>query len=1015
MAKSKDKVYWKGLDEREQTPEFKQTLESEFPASPDEVGKLLEDAKLSNVRLSRRSFLKAAGFSIAGTALASCARGPVEKSLPLLIKPEEITPGKAVWYASTCGGCRAGCGILVKTREGRPIKIEGNPEHPLSKGGVCAVGQAMVLTLYDSKRLLQPQVQGQETDWSRVDALVREALTQGSGRVVLLTGTITSPSTRAEIERFLTRFPNGQHVEYDPVSYSAILDAHEHTHGQRRLPHYRFDRAEVIVSFEADFLGTWLSPVEFTRAYVRGRTLEGKPPRLSRHIQFEGRLSLTGSNADQRIKVTPDQAGAALVEIAERVAQYSGRRIPDWRAGWQSSGVAPEVIEEVANALWEKRGRSLVVCGLNDVGLQRVVNFLNHALNNYGNTLDLERPSRQWNGNDRAVQELFRRMQAGEVDALILADVNPVYSLPYGQTFGEALQKVPFTLALSHYVDETAERCQVVAPLLHPLEAWDDAEVVPGQISVSQPVIHRMGNPRSLREALAAWRGKPQDDLSLVQAFWRQHIFPRQRQFGSFQPFWDRSVHDGFAEVPVRPEPVGSFQVGSDKALTLNPELPQDAFALVLYEKVGMRDGRHAFNPWLQELPDPVTKATWDNYVCLAPATAKRLGIQQGQVVRVTAGEATVELPALLQPGQHEQVVAIALGYGRKGTDRFSKIGPQWLQSKLTVAPGDTVGRNAFVLAQAHARSLRFDNRVQLTPTDRKMDLALTQTHHTITVPENLGGQRRDMVRETVLAAYIKDPASGNRYEHEVLQLWPNDFVYTGHHWALAIDLNRCTGCSACVVSCQAENNVPVVGKDEVHRRRELHWIRIDRYYSGDDGDVDVMFQPVMCQHCDHAPCESVCPVLATVHSEEGINQQIYNRCVGTRYCANNCPYKVRRFNWFDYWRRDEKENLVLNPDVTTRSRGVMEKCSLCVQRIQEARAEARRQGRDIADGEVKLACEQSCPADAIVFGDMNDPNSRVSKLIADPRHYRMLEEMNFRPTVGYMTKVRNREEGVEG
>ncbi|RME47307.1 MAG: 4Fe-4S dicluster domain-containing protein, partial [Chloroflexi bacterium] len=542
-------------------------------------------------------------------------------------------------------------------------------------------------------------------------------------------------------------------------------------------------------------------------------------------------------------------------------------------------------------------------------------------------------------------------------------------------------------------------------------EAWDDAEVVSGLVSVSQPVIQRLGESRSLREALAAWLGAPQADLELMQAYWRRHLFPRQKRAATFQDFWDQAVQDGFAEIEIKQEPVPPFRMGSRRPLNLTPVPAEGSFALVLYEKIGMRDGRHAFNPWLQELPDPVTKAVWDNYVCLAPSTAKELRVEQGQMVRIEAGELALELPALVQPGQHPQVVAVALGYGRKGTDRFAKIGPQWLRSRLTVEPGGTVGKNAFPLARLAGNSLRFHNIVRLTPLQEKQHLALTQTHHTITVPDNLGGQRRHMVRETTLAAYMKDPASGNHFEHEILQLWPNDFEYKGHHWAMAIDLSRCTGCSACVIGCQAENNVPVVGKDEVYRRREMHWIRIDRYYSDDDGDVDVMFQPVMCQHCDHAPCESVCPVLATVHSEEGINQQIYNRCVGTRYCANNCPYKVRRFNWFQYWRGEKKENLVLNPDVTTRSRGVMEKCSLCVQRIQEAKAEAKRLGKPLADGDIKLACEQSCPADAIVFGDMNDPDSRISRLLANPRHYRMLEEMNYRPTVGYLTKVRNREE----
>ncbi|MFQ5633394.1 MAG: 4Fe-4S dicluster domain-containing protein, partial [bacterium] len=528
---------------------------------------------------------------------------------------------------------------------------------------------------------------------------------------------------------------------------------------------------------------------------------------------------------------------------------------------------------------------------------------------------------------------------------------------------------------------------------------------------MTQPVLRPFGKTRSLRECLANWlRKAEQSDLDAVKAFWNQNIFPRQDQDNSFQKFWDRAVHDGYALTLPLPAISSPFQTGSTKTLTFKTSSGNNQYDLVLYQKIGMLDGRHAHNPWLHELPDPVTKATWDNYICVAPALAKKLNIEAGDIVKIAAGEIAAELPVLLQPGQHEKVVAIAVGYGRTGTDRFSRIGPEWLESKLMVEEGGTIGKNAFALAARRGKSIGFENFVTLSPTSGHKELALTQTHHTITVPEKLGGHRRNMVRETSLAAYKKDPSSGNPAEHELLQLWPKDYEYTGHHWGMAIDLSRCTGCSACVISCQAENNVAVVGRDEVLRRREMHWIRIDRYYSGNDGDVDVMHQPVMCQHCDHAACEGVCPVLATVHSDEGINQQIYNRCVGTRYCANNCAYKVRRFNWFDYHRKNKRENLVLNPDITTRTRGVMEKCSLCVQRIQEAKAAAKQKGQTLLDGDIQLACQQSCPADAIVFGDMNDPESRISKLIESPRHYRMLEEMNFRPTVGYLTKVRNRD-----
>ena len=1001
----KNKTYWKGIEEKENTVEFQKSLENEFPEPPS-TDKRAGDG---DHRFSRRSFLKAAGFSMAGTFLASCARGPVEKAIPLLIRPEEVIPGKAYWYASTCAGCNANCGILVKNRDGRPIKIEGNPDHPLSKGGICAVGQASVLGLYDSKRLAKPQINGKEAEWTEVDSKISKQIEKIRENVYLLTGTISSPSKKALIDKFLNRFQNSAHVEYDPFSYSAILDSHESTHGKRALPHYMFHNAEVIASFDADFLGTWISPVEFTKDYVNGRTLKGENIKLSRHIHFEGRMSLTGSNADKRVKVSPVESNAFIIKLAENLAAKVGRNMP--KVSNSSIKIDEKTLQEITNELWHSRGKSLVVSGSNDVKIQRLINLINDILGNYGNTVDIQQNSNQYKGNDKAVKQLIDKMKAGEVKALFIADVNPAYSLPNSPEFIEAFKNVPLTIAFASHLTETSELAHYVCPTPHALEAWNDIENVNGIFSMMQPTIPAMGDTRSLRECLYGWMGSPKNDHAIIQEYWQKNIFTRQNKEASFQDFWDKAVHDGVATVNVQANAAKSFRFKTNEKIELTNNPDENSYALVLYQKIGMLDGAHAHNPWLHELPDPITKVVWDNYVCFSPNTAKKLGVEQGDVVKVAAENTDLELPVLVQASQHDRVVAIAVGYGRKGTDRFSEIGPQWLQSKLTVEKVETVGKNGFILATQNSENIIFENTISISPANKKVDLALTQTHHTITVPKKLGGERRHMVRETTLASYQKDPASGNHFEHEELQLWAKDHKYENRHWGMAIDLNRCTGCSACVISCQAENNISVVGKDEVYRRRDMHWMRIDRYYSGEEEDVDTMHQPVMCQHCDHAPCEGVCPVLATVHSDEGINQQIYNRCVGTRYCANNCPYKVRRFNWFDYRKEDERENMALNPDITARTRGVMEKCSLCVQRIQEAKLNAKQEGKALADGDIKLACEQSCPADAIVFGDMNDPESRISKLIADPRHYHMLEEMNFRPTVGYLTKVRNRDE----
>jgi molybdopterin-containing oxidoreductase family iron-sulfur binding subunit len=1010
MSASDPKHYWRNWKECEAGSA---PTGDEFPNPPDEI----------KAQFGRRDFLKAAGFVFAGTVLTGCTRAPVEKAIPYLVQPEEITPGRAAWYASTCAGCSAGCGLLVKTRDGRPIKLEGNPDHLWSRGGLCAVGQASVLGLYDSQRLKNPLVGGRDATWAEADQFVAGHLSRArsDGAVRFLSGTVTSPTLRASIQRFLSDFKDARHVTYDPLSSSAILDAHEQTHGVRTLPRYDFDRAEVIVSVDADFLGTWISPVEFTRAYVAGRSANGVPPRFSYHVQFESRLSLTGAKADRRFAIAPGEARSVLVALSARVAQRAGVAFAE--SGPREGSVPLQFLDEVASRLWESRGRSLVVCGSQDLDAQILCNLLNHLLANYGQTLDLEQPSYQKQGNDRELRALLDELDAGKVAALFIYGVNPVYDHPESRVLASALERVPLVVSFAERLDETASLAHLVAPDHHPLESWGDAEAVTGVVSLLQPTVNPLGNTRSVLESLAAWTGAPRSAYDTIREHWHSSIFARQKREKSFQEFWDHSVHNGFAEVePARIEP-RPFDIAAVRPASPQPSVP-DEFALVLYPKVSMLDGRHAHNAWLHELPDPISKVAWDNYACLSPTAATRLGVQDGDVVRIevadSPGAEPLELPALVQPGQHDRVVAVALGYGRKGTDRFAHVGPQWLLARTSVGADGRVGKNAAPLAVVADGRIRYERgNVRVTRTGGKQALASTQEHHSLSTPRNVAPREvraRPAVQETTLAALLsgrrnQDAKGGHDARHD---LWPDDHPYTGHRWAMAIDLSACTGCSACVVACLAENNIPVVGKDEVRRQREMHWLRVDRYYAGHGASVEVAFQPMMCQQCDTAPCETVCPVLATVHSEEGLNQQIYNRCVGTRYCANNCPYKVRRFNWFDYPREDRLQNLVLNPDVTVRSRGVMEKCTFCVQRIQEAKLEAKRVGEKFADGAVRTACEQSCPAGAIVFGDLNDPASRIAKLATSARAYRVLEEFNFRPAVHYLKIVRNRPEGGE-
>jgi molybdopterin-containing oxidoreductase family iron-sulfur binding subunit len=1015
--------------------------------------------------VSRRDFLMAAGFTFAGAFLGGCQRAPVEEAISPLLAPEETVGGQANYYASTCGACSAGCGLLVKSRDGRPIKLEGNPEHPLSKGGLCAAGQASLLGLYDRLRLRHPLKKGQKATWAEIDRDIRKKLDtirNKGGAVRVLTRTITSPTTQSVLERFLSGFADARQVVYDPHSCSAILDAHKLTHDVRVLPRYHFHRAGVIVSFDADFLGTWISPVEFTGGYRAGRLLKTHLPRSSYHVQVESRLSLTGSKADERICLAPSEIEAVIHGLAVRLDQRTRqagrpgvRREPLGVAAARLPPALATLSDQLAQRLYSvPRGRSLVLSGSQDIGTQVLCNFINHLLGNYGRALDIKRPSLQRKECDGDLKKLLDDLKGSKIAGLFILDCNPVYDLPDGEKLAQALKQEqgPLVVCCAERLDETARLARLggyLCPHPHYLESWGDAEPVSGVFSLRQPTIPRLGNTRPVIESLATWAPAPapsalagtvgligsplgQSPLlapsallpkpayDLLRENWKTHVFPRQKKEHSFQAFWDRAVHDGYAEVtPVRVQvKKGHINRGPVRQVLQAPRPADEGTILVLYPKVGMPDGSHAYNPWLQELPDPISKVTWDNYACLSAAAAAQLNVGEGDVVRVEVTGAdrparTLELPIFIQPGQHDRVVAVALGYGSILSERFADIGPPWLETRPTVGENGLVGQNAAALLAWEAGALRYVRaNVKLTPMGKKHPLASTQRHDTLTLPRHLappGLERRPIIQETTLAALGGKAAGGKAREKKHADLWPADHKYPEHRWGMVIDLHACTGCSACVIACQAENNIPVVGKDEVQRQREMHWLRIDRYYSGTGKQVEVAHQPMLCQHCERAPCETVCPVLATVHSAEGLNEQVYNRCIGTRYCANNCPYKVRRFNWFKYSREDNLQNLALNPEVTVRSRGVMEKCTFCVQRIQEAKIEARHQDSKIREGDVQTACQQSCPAQAIVFGDLNDKASRVGHLRNDPRHYQVLAELNIGPSVGYLKIVREK------
>ena len=951
--------------------------------------------------VSRRDFLSLAGFSIAAAA-AACSRGSVQKAIPMLNQPEQMTPGVPNWYATTCGGCSAGCSLLVKTRDGRPIKIEGNGESSVFGGGTCAVGQATVLSLYDDARLKGPLWRGQPAAWADIDAHVSARLAAAIGdrkRVALLSGTIVGPSTRRLIREWTSR-PGFEHVTRDAISFSALREATRESFGVDAIPHFRFGGASVIVGIEADFLGAWLSPVEFTREYA-GRRRPESGALMSRHVQFESGLSLTGSNADARASIAPSQQGLVALALLHRIARkHGGLDVPDSN----ESSLDRNALDAAADDLWRARGESVVVCGAHDAATQTLVHATNALLGNIGRTVDLDNASMQKQGDDAAFARLVDDMAARRIDVLILYGVNPAYDAPHADRFVAAMERVPLSISFADRLDETAAHADIVCPDHHFLEAWGDAEPIASCYSLAQPTIAPLFDTRAAQDSLLTWLDRSPDFYEYVRSHWREKLYPAQDRYETFDDFWDHSLHDGVFARPSRTASERPFAGDCQRAAasvlrahaqaadTTAVDMTPGEYELHLYEPVGVRDGAHANNPWLQELPDPVSKVTWGNYAAIAPALASRLAVADGDVVALEKGAVRVELPVHVQPGQSARTISVALGYGRTRGGRV----------------GQGVGVNVYPLAESVDGAPRYARAgVRLTRTGRRDPLAATQTHHSM--------EGREIVKQMTLASFLESTPHTAETHADLPTLWA-ERPHGEHNWGMAIDLTACTGCSACVTACQAENNVPVVGRDEVRRGREMHWIRLDRYYAGTEDAPETLVQPMMCQHCGNAPCEPVCPVLATVHSSDGLNQQVYNRCVGTRYCENNCPYKVRRFNWFEYARNDRFDfnmnsplgEMVLNPDVTVRSRGVMEKCSLCVQRIQVGKLDARREGRPVVDGDIQTACQQVCPADAIVFGDLADPSSRVSRLSRQQRRYRVLEELGTRPNVTYLAKVRN-------
>jgi len=1075
-----NKKYWKGLEEYHQTPEFVERSKNEFPEELS-VDEFLANENLEESSTGRRDFLKFLGFSVAAATLAAC-EAPVIKAVPYVVKPEHITPGMPTWYASSYYDGSTFANILVKTREGRPIFIKGNKGISADSKNLNPRIVASVLSLYDSERLSQPMVNGEPGEWTSIDVDLKNRLktiANNEGKIVLLSGTEISPSTQLIINDFKAKYNSGssaelvegdvqptsndvvEHIQYDAISYSGIRKANETSFGKAVIPNYDFTKAKVIVSVAADFLNSWLMSNEYSAQYGMRRNPDGDW--MSKHFQFESNMSVAGSNADVRSMIKPSQQGALLSVLHKEIVGSA-------LSGIDTSVLSNEVLDQAkaaAKELKSNKGHGLLVAGSNNPAIQTIVNAINVALNNYTSTINLSNPVNLFNSQDDKMAELVQQMNTGQIDAVITWNTNPGYSYSNAEAFKTGLAKVGVSVAISQHADETASLCKYIAAENHALESWNDYNPKAGMYTIAQPTIRPLFDTRSAAESLLIWAGgashQGKDSTNYhdyIQATWEKYGFPAQTEYLDFSSYWNNVVRNSVDMGPAATAESIPFVGNTGDAAKALSKVKSSDWELTLYQKSAIGNGALAGNPWLQEMPDSISKVTWDNYITMSPEDMKdendnviystALGQESpSTVAKVTIGELSVELPVFPQPGQTPGTIGIALGYGRgANNEAIGKAAYQNTQlGKFLLDENGkrvSVGKNLFPAFNGdYSRG-----GVTIEKTDKTYNLACTQTHSTV-----MG--RNSIVKETTLDTYQSKDASAYNHKHVLhtgwnheekpvseFNLWDEHPVENvGHRWGMTIDLNSCNGCGTCLIACQAENNVPVVGKDEVRRGREMHWLRLDRYYASNiepavgtkgegfkeegfgglqkpSNNPSVVHMPMMCHHCNHAPCETVCPVAATTHSNEGLNMMAYNRCIGTRYCGNNCPYKVRRFNWFDYpsYRKftevnpaqDDLGRMVLNPDVVVRTRGVMEKCSFCVQQIQTGKLVAKKEDRLLVDGDVSTACADACPTNAIAFGDWNNVDSAVRHSSEEPRAYQALEEIGVKPNVWFKVKVRN-------
>jgi molybdopterin-containing oxidoreductase family iron-sulfur binding subunit len=984
LAAQEGPRYWRSLEELAETPEFLAYLDQEYP----------EQAAHWADGPSRRTFLKLMGASLALAGVSGCSSEPAEKIVPYVRMPEQLVPGKPLHYATIVPLAGYATGVLAESHMGRPTMVEGNPAHPDSRGAIDPWTQATVLTLYDPDR---SQVVTRRRLISTWDAFLLEAeraidaarVHKGAG-LRILTETVTSPTLARQLRELRNDLPEAKWHQYEPAGGDQTRAGARLAFGTDVTVRYHFDKADVILALDADFLTTSPGRLCYTREFAARR--EPQAGTMNRLYAVEPAPTITGTMADHRLAIPSYQVAAVAQALAGKLdvkAAAPGVALAEAQQRW---------VDALAHDLQAHKGASLIVAGETQPPLvHALAHALNEALGNAGKTVEyLEPVEAEPVDQVESLRTLVADMEAGQVAVLLILGGNPIYNAPADVDFANAMEKVGFTAHLSLYNDETSTACLWQLPEAHPLEAWSDARAFDGTASIQQPLIAPLYGGKSAHDLLAVLlKSGTLAGYDLVRETWKSAPFQ-----GDFETFWRTSVHDGVV--------AGSAAKAKDVAMkgeslvsTPAPAAPAQAEGLELNFRLDptIHDGRFANNGWLQELPKPLTKLTWDNAAQLSPKTAEELGLSTGQVVELRYRDRTVRAPVWVHPGQADKTVTVHLGYGRGHAGRV----------------GNGAGFNAYALRTADAPWS--GTGVAVRATGETQLLASTQLHRPMNwvKDETAAAAERELVKVNTLAGFLKDPEFAKEkphgYEHTPSpgdSLYPN-YKYDGYAWGMVINLNACTGCSACVTACQAENNIPVVGRDQVAMSREMHWIDVDRYYHGDLDAPEVQHQPRLCMHCENAPCEVVCPVAATVHDAEGINNMVYNRCVGTRYCGNNCPYKVRHFNFLQYADQTTPSlTLLNNPDVTVRARGVMEKCTYCIQRINEARYTAEIEGRPIRDGEVVTACQAACPTQAIVFGDLNDKNSRVAKLRADPRNYGLLEELNTRPRTTYLAKLKN-------